>query len=106
MSKVLLSVTFLVVGLIIGGLGGGVLGLGGGAGIGVATGLSAGLCGTVEAARAEGFVTDDEVSQLFEAAVAEIRDLAPEDGAADGARAMNPDDCAAVLARIRETAGG
>ncbi|RBI83816.1 hypothetical protein DRV85_14275 [Rhodosalinus halophilus] len=105
MSKVLLSVIFLVVGLIIGGLGGGVLGLGGGAGIGVETGLSAGLCGTVEAARAEGFVTDDEVSRLFEAAVAEISDLAPEDGAADGAMAMNPDDCAAVLARIRETAG-
>jgi hypothetical protein len=108
MSKVFLSILFLVIGLVIGGaagvIGGGAAALGSGAGIGIATGLSAGVCGTVEAARGEGFVTDDEVGRLFDAALAESRALAPQAEADAEAMVLSFDECAEVLERLREAA--
>ena len=108
MSKLFLSILFLVIGLVIGGtagvIGGGAAAIGSGAGIGIATGLSAGICGTVEAARAGGFVTDDEVARLFDATLAEFRALAPRAVADAETMVRQFGGCPAVLDRIHEAA--
>jgi len=97
------SFLLVLLGLLIGGVGGffggGAVGLGAGAGAGIATGLQAGACLALDAARTEGFVTEDQEPQILAAAA---RAFASED------LPQGPDtagiDCATVAAEIREAA--
>lgn len=97
------SFLLILLGLLVGGaagfFGGGAVGLGAGAGVGIATGLQAGACLTLDAARTEGFITEDQEPQILAAAA---RAFASED------LPQGPDtsriDCATVVAEIRAAA--
>ncbi len=104
MSKALLAVLTFIGGLILGGVGGGMVGVGSGAGIGIATGLSAGVCGIANAAQQEGLLTEEQVDQVFNRAVSNLRELAPnmEDGGGEIVGAAG--ECDAVLQQLREAA--
>ncbi len=104
MGKVLLALVFLVLGGILGFAGGAAVGFGGGAGMGIATGLSAGACGLAKAARDEGLLTAEQVDQVFNRAVENLRALSP--GIETDAERIvgGAGECDAVLARLREAA--
>lgn len=98
---VLATVTF-VVGLIVGGIGGGMMGIGSGAGIGIATGLSAGVCGIANAAQQEGLLTAEQIDQVFNRAVSNLKELSPD--ADDGGEAIvgAASECGEVLQNLRD----
>ena len=100
MGKLLIGFLGLVVG-VIGGvvLGGGAM-TGIAAGAGVATGLSAGICATVEAAAAEGLLTDDEIGRIMARATTDLGGTVPAEAELAGTRAQ----CDGVMAKLRETA--
>ena len=50
-----------------------------GAGAGIVTGMKAGACLTIEAAKKQGLVTEDQVDALLTAAAGEISSTAPQD---------------------------
>ena len=104
MGKTLIAVLALAVGLVVGGLGGAALGIGGGAGIGIATGLSAGACGIAQAAQEEGLMTAEQVDQVFNRALGNLRALTPEAETSAEPMVGSAADCDAVLARLREAA--
>ncbi len=72
-----------------------------GAGVGIATGLKAGACLTVEGAKSEGLISDDQVDEVLRAAVAQISasELPSETG--DGEAEL---DCAQVVADLKAAA--
>ena len=100
MSKFLIGVIGLIAGLVIGGFG--ALTFGGGAmmGVGVGTGLSAGICSTVQAAREEGLLTEEQVDQVLRRAAGDLSGTAglPEGEEMVGGAA----ECEAVMTRLRE----
>ena len=104
MSKALIAILFLVIGGVLGFAGGAVTGFGGGAGMGIATGLSAGVCGVAKAAQDEGLLTAEQVDQVFNRAVENLRTLSP--GIETEAERIvgGAGECDAVLARLREAA--
>jgi hypothetical protein len=104
MGKALIAILALVVGLVAGGLGGAALGIGGGAGLGIATGLSAGACSIAQAAQAEGLLTEEQVDQVFNRALADLRALTPEAETSAEPMVGTAADCDAVLAQLREAA--
>lgn len=104
MGKALLSVVVFIIGLVVGGIGGGMMGLGSGAGIGIATGLSAGVCGIANAAQQEGLLTEEQVDQVFNRAVSNLKELAPDAGAEGGEIVGAASECDAVLQRLRDAA--
>ncbi len=72
-----------------------------GAGAGIVTGLKAGACLTIEAAKKQGLVTDDQVDGLLNAAATEISLKAPQDEALfSGGSAA----CEKIVAELREAA--
>ncbi len=75
--------------------------LGIGTGVGVATGLKAGACLTVEAAKEAGLVSDEQVNEVLQAAVAQI---SSEDLPADSADLEGDLDCQQVVADMRAAA--
>ena len=101
MGKLILG---LVIGLLIGGVGGGMLGVGSGAGIGIATGLSAGVCGIANAAQQEGLLTEEQVDQVFNRAVSNLKELTPD--AEEGGETIvgAASECDAVLQKLRDAA--
>lgn len=104
MSKTLLAIVFLVLGGILGFAGGAITGFGGGAGIGIATGLSAGVCGVAKAALDEGLLTAEQVDQVFNRAVENLRALSPEFETEAEQIVGGAEECDAVLERLRQTA--
>ena len=101
MGKLILG---LVIGLLVGGVGGGMLGVGSGAGIGIATGLSAGVCGIANAAQQEGLLTEEQVDQVFNRAVSNLRELTP-DSEENGETIVGAaSECDGVLQQLREAA--
>lgn len=100
MGKILIGLVGLVVGLIVGGLG--ALSLGGGAmmGVGVGTGLSAGICSTVQAAREQGLLTDEQIDQVLRRAATDLADKATLPASEE--MVGGADDCEAVMNRLRE----
>lgn len=96
MRSVLLILLGLVIGGVLGVIGGGALGLGAGAGVGIVTGLKAGACLTLEAAREEGLISEDQEAGLLAAAA---RTIASED-LPDGPDTSSI-DCRAVVAELR-----
>lgn len=75
--------------------------VGAGAGVGVATGLSAGFCGMAQAAQDLGVMDAAETDRVMQHAVT----LLGEDLSADApAAGSGSEDCAQVLARLRENA--
>lgn len=101
MGKLILG---LVIGLLVGGIGGGMLGIGSGAGVGIATGLSAGVCGIANAAQQEGLLTEEQVDQVFNRAVSNLRDLTPDAEAGGEAIVGAASECDAVLQQLRDAA--
>ena len=104
MGKVLLAIVFLVLGGIFGFAGGAAIGFGGGAGMGIATGLSAGVCGLAKAAQDEGLLTDEQVDQVFNRAVENLRALSPEIESDAEQIVGGAGECDAVLERLRHAA--
>ncbi|MEM6496491.1 MAG: hypothetical protein AAF709_07185 [Pseudomonadota bacterium] len=104
MSKGLLATLTFIVGLLFGGIGGGMMGLGSGAGIGIATGLSAGVCGIANAAQQEGLLTEEQVDQVFNRAVSNLKELAPEAEEGGGEIVGAASECDAVLQALRDAA--
>ena len=104
MGKGLLATLTFVIGLLVGGIGGGMLGIGSGAGIGIATGLSAGVCGIAKAAQQEGLLTQEQVDQVFNRAVSNLRDLTPDAEDSGEAIVGAASECDAVLQKLREAA--
>lgn len=101
MGKLILG---LVIGLIVGGIGGGMLGVGTGAGAGIATGLSAGVCGIANAAQQEGLLTEEQVDQVFNRAVSNLRELTP-DAEENGETIVGAaSECDAFLQEMRNAA--
>lgn len=98
--------TFLLVlfGFVLGGalglFGGGVVGTGVGAGVGIATGMQAGACLTVEAAKDKGFISAEQVEQIFAAAAESMQAELP----ADTDLADSDAECAAVVAELKAAA--
>jgi len=96
MKSFLLVLLGIVIGGVAGFFGGGAVGLGAGAGVGIATGLQAGACLTLEAAREQGLVTEDQEAGILSAAAQAFAS----DDLPDG-----PDtseiNCADVVAKIR-----
>ena len=101
MGKLILG---LVIGLLVGGIGGGMLGVGSGAGIGIATGLSAGVCGIANAAQQEGLLTEEEVDQVFNRAVSNLRELTPDAEDSGETIVGAASECDDVLQKLRDTA--
>lgn len=104
MSKVLFALVFLVAGVAAGFLAGVTIGVGGGTGMGVATGLSVGACGIANAAQDEGLLTPDQVDQVLNRAVTDLRALSPEIETDAEKIASGSFECDAVLKRFREAA--
>ncbi len=104
MSKALLATLTFIVGLVVGGIGGGLLGVGSGAGIGIATGLSAGVCGIANAAQQEGLLTEEQVDQVFNRAVSNLRELTPDVEDSGEAIVGAASECDAVLQKLRDAA--
>ncbi len=94
----------LVIGLIVGGIGGGVLGVGTGAGAGIATGLSAGVCGITRAAQQEGLLNEEQVDQVFNRAMNNLKELTPdaEEGGEEIVGAAS--ECEQFLQQLRDAA--
>ena len=101
MGKLILG---LVIGLLVGGIGGGMLGVGSGAGIGIATGLSAGVCGIANAAQQEGLLTEEEVDQVFNRAVSNLRELTPDAEDSGETIVGAASECDGVLQKLRDAA--
>ena len=101
MGKLILG---LVIGLLVGGVGGGMLGVGSGAGIGIATGLSAGVCGIANAAQQEGLLTEEQVDQVFNRAVSNLRELTPDAEESGETIVGAASECDGVLQKLREAA--
>jgi hypothetical protein len=98
--------TFLIalVFLIIGGGAAAFVALGIGTGMGVATGVAAGACATLEAAKAQGLVSDAQFEQILESAAATITggvELPPE-----AKLTLSAAGCEKVLADLRRARGG
>ena len=104
MSKTLLGILTFVLGLVFGGIGGGLVGVGSGAGIGIATGLSAGVCGVAKAAQDEGLLTPEQVDQIFNRAVSNLREIAPDAQLAGEEIVGAAGECDAVLQALRDAA--
>lgn len=104
MSKALLAILFLILGGILGFAGGTAIGFGGGAGVGIATGLSAGICGVAKAARDEGLLTAEQVDQVFNRAVENLRAMSPEIETEAEQITGGAGECDAVLERLRAAA--
>lgn len=102
MGKALVALLSLIVGLVLGLAGGAMLGFGGGAGIGIATGLSAGACGVVRAAQDEGLLTEEQVDQVFNRAVENLRQIGEFEQTEPIAGSAA--DCDRVLQQISEAA--
>jgi hypothetical protein len=62
----------LIIGIVLGVLGAMTVGGGAMMGIGVATGLSTGICATVQAAREEGFMSQQEVDRVLTRAAQDL----------------------------------
>ncbi len=101
MGKLILG---LFIGLLVGGIGGGMLGVGSGAGIGIATGLSAGVCGIANAAQQEGLLTEEQVDQVFNRAVSNLRELTPDAEESGETIVGAASECDGVLQKLREAA--
>ncbi len=101
MGKLILG---LVIGLLVGGIGGGMLGVGSGAGIGIATGLSAGVCGIANAAQQEGLLTEEEVDQVFNRAVSNLKELTPDAEDSGETIVGAASECGDVLQKLRDAA--
>ena len=101
-GKGLLATLTFVIGLLIGGIGGGMLGIGSGAGIGIATGLSAGVCGIANAAQQEGLLTEEQVDQVFNRAVSNLRELTPDAEGSGETIVGAASECDAVLQKLRD----
>jgi len=102
MKSFLLIVVGFVIGGIVGVLGGGAVGTGVGAGIGIATGMQAGACLTVEAAKEKGFVTAEQIDEIFAAAAETMR---TEVNVGDTTDFANSDaECQEVVARLKQAA--
>lgn len=104
MGKTLLAIVSLVLGGVLGFAGGAVTGFGGGAGLGIATGLSAGVCGVAKAAQDEGLLTAEQVDQVFNRAVENLRALSPDLEAEAEQIVGGAGECDAVLDRLRQAA--
>lgn len=78
---------------------GGALTGGSAAGVGVATGLYAGICSTITAAQEEGMLTPEQVDQVINRATADA--TAAAQTAAPESVVGNPDECAAVMDRLK-----
>jgi predicted lipid-binding transport protein (Tim44 family) len=100
MKGFLLVLLGLVLGGLLGLFGGGVVGTGLGAGAGIVTGMQAGACLAVEAAKEKGFISADQVGQIFAAAAESIRAELP----ADADIANSDAECAAVVAELKKSA--
>ena len=84
--------------------GGAAIWFGGGASMGIATSLSAGVCGVANAAQDEGLLTAEQVDQVFNRAVENIR--APSRGVEIEADRIVccAGDCDALLGMLNEAA--
>lgn len=100
MGKVLIAVIFLVIGVIAGVMGSSLM-VGTAAGVGIATGFTAGACGVVRAARDEGLLSEEQVDQVFNRGIANLRELVPDTAEAEPV-AGSAAECDAALARLRE----
>jgi hypothetical protein len=72
--------------------------------LGIATGLSAGVCGIFSAAQAEGLLTGEQVDQVFNRALADMRSLTAEAEAGAEQIVGSAAQCEAVLAGRRQAA--
>lgn len=104
MGKAFLAIVFLVLGGILGFAGGAAIGFGGGAGMGTATGLSAGVCGLAKAAQDEGFLTAEQVDQVFNRAVENLRALSPDIENEAEQIVGGASECDVVLERLHRAA--
>lgn len=103
MGKFLIAIICLVIGTGIGAMVVAPMMTGAATGIGIATGLSAGICSTVQAAQAEGLLTEAEIDQVLNRAAADIAALAGT--ATEGGLVGGAGECAAVMEDIRSAAG-
>ena len=104
MGKGLFATLAFVVGLIVGGIGGGMMGVGTGAGVGVATGLSAGVCGIANAAQQESLLTEEQVDQVFNRAVSNLKELTQDADSGGETIVGAASECDAVLQHLRYSA--
>lgn len=100
------NILLLVVGAVLGGIASFILTsglvLGVGAGAGIATGLKAGACLAVEAAREEGFITAEQVDDVF----AGISEQLDSKGIPNVEKPNGSDaECRDVVAQMKSTAG-
>lgn len=102
MGKFVVALLSLVVGLVLGLAGGATIGFGGGTGLGIATGLSAGACSVVRAAQDEGLLTDEQVDQVFNRAVGNLRQFA--EGETSDPVAGSAAECERILGQLAEAA--
>ena len=102
MKGFLLVLLGFVVGGAVGVFGGGAIGTGIGAGAGIVTGLQAGACLTVEAAKDKGFITSEQVDEIF-AAAAETMKVKAKVGA-DTDFADTDAECQEVVAKLKQAA--
>jgi hypothetical protein len=100
MKSVLLVLLGFVVGGVLGLFGGGAIGTGVGAGIGIATGVKAGACLAVEAAKEKGFITAEQIDEVFAATADLVGNELPEDHRITGSDA----ECQQVIADMRQAA--
>jgi hypothetical protein len=75
--------------------------LGVGAGVGIATGLKAGACLTIEGVKEAGLITDEQVDEVLQAAMAQISSEALPAGSADAEGGL---DCDQMIADMRAAA--
>jgi hypothetical protein len=101
MKGFLLLLLGFIVGGVVGVLGGGMIGTGVGAGVGIATGLQAGACLTVEAAKAKGLITGEQIPEIFAAAGDMMRTEAHI--AADTDFADTDAECQLVIAKLKQS---
>lgn len=92
----------LLLGLVLGLAGGAFLLFGGVAGMAAATGLMTGACATVQAAQDEGLLTPDQVTQVFDRARENLREFEDEGDDPDEPALGGADECAALMARLRD----
>lgn len=75
--------------------------LGVGTGVGIATGLKAGACLTIEGAREAGLLTDEQVDEVLQAAMAQISSEEFPAGSSDTEGGL---DCQQIVADMRAAA--
>ena len=100
MKAFLLIVLGFVIGGLAGVMGGGAIGTGVGAGIGIATGVKAGACMAVEAAKEKGFITAEQIDEVFLATADLLENELPEGHEISGSDA----ECQQVIADMKQAA--